>query len=156
MSYARLAVRTRLSVVTLAAVLTTMLIAGVETAGACSCAFGITPQKQLKGADGAFNGRLLSVQSAEGTTEAAFRYRVGVVAKGPFRRGRVVTVWDEYSGTTCGLPQGTGEIYGLFVSRDEGRWASGLCSTASPKAMRRLARDADSSGASARSGACPA
>jgi hypothetical protein len=135
----------------------TMLVAGVDTAGACSCAFGITPQKQLKDADGAFNGRLLSVQPAEGTTEAAFRYRVGVVAKGPFRRGRVVTVWDEDSGTTCGLPQGTGDLYGLFVSRDEGRWASGLCSTTSPKAMRRLARDAGSaSSASAPSGACSA
>jgi hypothetical protein len=150
--------RGRISLVTVAAVMTTMLIAGVETAGACSCAFGITPQKQLKGADGAFNGRLLSVQPAEGTTEAAFRYRVGVVAKGPFRRGRVVTVWSQNSDSICGLVQATGEIYGLFVSRDEGRWASGLCSTTSPKAMRRLARDADSaSSASVQSGvACPA
>jgi hypothetical protein len=147
----------RVSVAAVAAVVITMLI-GVETAGACSCAFGVTPQKQLKGADGAFNGRLLSVRTAEGSTEAAFRYRVGVVAKGPFRRGRVVTVWSQNSDSVCGLVQGTGEIYGLFVSRDEGRWASGLCSTASPRAMRRLARDADSaSSASAQSGAaCPA
>jgi hypothetical protein len=147
----------RASVAAVATVVTVMLT-GVETAGACSCAFGITPQKQLKGADGAFNGRLLSVQPAEGTTEAAFRYRVGVVAKGPFRRGRVVTVWSQNSDSLCGLVQGTGEIYGLFVSRAEGRWASGLCSTVSPKAMRRLARDADSaSSASVQSiPACPA
>jgi hypothetical protein len=129
----------------------------VDTAGACSCAF-IPPEKLLKRADGAFNGRLLSVQPAGGTTEAAFRYRVGVVARGPFRRGRVVTVWSQNSDSVCGLTQGTGEIYGLFVSRDEGRWESGACSTTSPKAMHRLARDADSaSSASARSGAaCPA
>ena len=145
MPYARVAMRGRISVVAVAAVMTTMLIAGVETAGACTCAFGITPQKQVKGADGAFNGRLLSVQPAEGTTEAAFRYRVGVVAKGPFRRGRVVTVWSQNSDSVCGLTQGTGEIYGLFVYRDEGGWESGACSTTSPKAMRRLARDAESS-----------
>jgi hypothetical protein len=147
-------VRVRLIVLSVAAALTVMLV-GVDSAAACSCA-PISPTKQLKGADGAFNGRLLSVQPAEGTTEAAFRYRVGVVAKGQFRRGRVVTVWSQSSDGICGLVQGTGEIYGLFVYRDEGRWASGLCSTASPKAMRRLARDADSSGAPARSSACPA
>ena len=146
--------RLRLTVLSVAAALTAMLI-GVDSAAACSCA-PISPTKQLKGADGAFNGRLLSVRPAEGTTEAAFRYRVGVVAKGQFRRGRVVTVWSQNSDSVCGLTQGTGEMYGLFVSRDEGRWESGACSTASPNAMRRLARDADSSGAPARSGACPA
>ena len=145
--------RARVSVVAVVA-LSTALLVGAETAGACSCAF-ISPKKQLKRADGAFNGRLLSVDPAAGTTRAAFRYRVGVVAKGPFRRGRVVTVWSENSDSICGLIQTTGEVYGMFVSR---AWASGLCSTASPKTMRRLARDDDSaSSPSAQSGAaCPA
>ncbi len=155
MPYARVAVRARLTVITVAAVLTVLLV-GVDTAGACSCAF-VTPKKQLKYADGAFIGRLLSVGSAEGSTDAAFRYRVGRVFKGQFRRGRVVTVWSQYSGTTCGLPQGTGDLYGLFVSRQEGRWTSSLCGVLSPRKMRRAARDAASSSASAPSGgACPA
>lgn len=133
----------RLAVITAAAVSATMLV-GVETAGACSCAF-VSPKKQLKQADGAFNGRLLSVKPAEGTTEAAFRYRVGRVVKGPFRRGRVVTVWSENGGSICGLPQGTGDLYGLFVSREEGQWTGGLCGTVSPRKMRRVGRGAASS-----------
>jgi hypothetical protein len=62
MSYARVAVRSRLSV--MAVVLTGMLIS-VETAGACSCA-PVRAEKRLKHADGALNGRLLSVSVAEG------------------------------------------------------------------------------------------
>jgi hypothetical protein len=133
------------------------MLIGSDSASACSCV-PISPKKQLKGADGAFNGRLLSVKPAEGTTEAAFRYRVGVVAKGPFRRGRVVTVWSQNSDAVCGLIRGPGQVYGLFVSREEERWAGGLCAMTSPRAMRRLARDVDSaSSTSAQSGAaCPA
>jgi hypothetical protein len=146
-------VRTRLAVIALAAVLTAML-AGAESAGACSCAY-VPPKKQMKRADGAFTGRLLSVRPAEGTTEAAFRYRVGRAFKGRarLRRGEVVTVWSQNSDGLCGLPQGTGVIYGLFLSRREGRWTSGTCAVLSPRKMRRAARrDADSSGAPAASG----
>jgi hypothetical protein len=150
--------RAHLTVVTLAAVLTAMLVA-VDTAGACSCAFGVTPKKQLKNADGAFIGRLLSVRSAEGSTDAAFRYRVGQVFKGHrrLRRGKVVTVWDRYSGTDCALPDSTGDLYGLFLSRQEGRWTASLCGVVSPTEMRRAAQGAGSSNASAPSGgACSA
>jgi len=150
--------RARLAVVTIAAVLTAMLV-GVDTAGACSCAF-FSAKKQMKRADGAFTGRLLSVRPAEGTTEAAFRYRVGRAFKGGgrLRRGKVVTVWSQNSDAVCGLPQGIGVIYGLFVSREEGRWTGGLCGVVSPSKMRRAGRrDADDSNASAPSGsACPA
>jgi hypothetical protein len=45
------------------------------------------------------------------------------------------------------LEQGIGDLYGLFVSRDDGRWVSGLCSTVSPKKMRRAARGAQLSAA---------
>jgi hypothetical protein len=144
----------RLTVIALVAVLTAMLVE-VDSAGACTCAFGLTPKKQLKAADGAFTGRLLSVRPGHDTSEAALRYRVGRVFKGNRRlhRGKVVTVWDEYSGTTCELPRGVGEVYGLFVSRDEGRWTASLCGVVSPRAMRRAARGAArSSGASTSSG----
>jgi hypothetical protein len=135
------------------------MLAGAESAGACSCVY-IPPKKQMKRADGAFTGRLVSVRLAEGTTEAAFRYRVGRVFKGRdrLRRRKVVTVWSQNSDGMCGLPQGTGVIYGLFVSRRGGRWTSGTCGVLPPRKMRRAARrDADSSGASAPSGgACAA
>lgn len=149
--------RARLTVIITVA-LSAMLV-GVGTAGACRCAF-FSAKQQMKRADGAFTGRLLSVRPAEGTTEAAFRYRVGRAFKGRgrLRRGKVVTVWSQNSDAVCGLPQGTGDLYGLFVSREEGRWTGGLCGLVSPTKLRRVAdRHADPSNASAPSGgACPA
>jgi hypothetical protein len=143
--------RARASVVAVATALTVLLV-GADTAGACSCAF-ISPKQQLKQADGAFNGRLLSVEPVEGTTEADFRYRVGVVVKGPFRRGSVVTLRSPNFDSICGLIRTTGKLYGLFVRRDDGRWTGGLCGTVSPRTMRRLADDVDSaSDASPQSG----
>jgi hypothetical protein len=133
----------RVSVV--AVVLAIGLLVGAENASACSCV-PIPVSEQMKRADGAFNGRLLRVNPSEGTVDAAFRFRVGVVAKGPFRRGRVVTVWSLNSDAVCGLSQGLGRLYGLFVRRDEGRWISGSCATVSPKKMRRAARQGDLSG----------
>ena len=137
MTYARVAVRRRVSVI--AVVVLTGMLVGVEDAAACSCV-PFSAKKLLKRADGAFNGRLLSVQRVEGTGEAALRYRVGVVAKGPFRRGRVVTVFSTDGDTICGLPQTIGSLYGLFVSSEAGRWTGGLCSTISPSKMRRVGR----------------
>lgn len=140
--------RGRLGVISLVVLIGVLV--SVDNVSACSCA-PVPVSKQMKRADGAFNGRLLSVLPADGTTEAAFRYRVGVVAKGPFRRGRVVTVWSQSSDASCGLEHGIGDLYGLFVSRDERRWRSGLCSTVSPKKMRHAARAAR---VSAAPGAC--
>ena len=130
----------RARVCVIAVVVVIGALVGVESASACSCA-PVPVSKHMKRADGAFNGRLLSVDPADGTPQAAFRYRVGHV-KGPFRRGRVVTVWSQNSDAACGLEQGIGDLYGLFVSRHQGRWVSGLCSTVSPKKMRRAARAA--------------
>jgi hypothetical protein len=122
-------------------VLAAMLL-GVESAAACSCQ-PIRPTKLLKHADAAFNGRLLSVRPKAGTPEAAFRYRIGVVAKGPFRRGQVVTLWSANSDAICGLTQGVGDLYGLFVSQVDGRWVSGTCGLIPPRVMRRTARGRD-------------
>jgi hypothetical protein len=110
-------VRARHTVLALGAVLIATL-AGAESAGACSCAY-LPPKELKKRADGAFNGRLLSVRLVEGTSEAAFRYRVGQVFKGRgrLRRGKVVTVWSQDDEAACGLPQRTGIVYGLFLSR---------------------------------------
>jgi hypothetical protein len=142
-------VRGRVSVI--AVVVLIGVLVSVDNVSACSCAL-VPVSKHMKRADGAFNGRLLSVEPAAGTSEAAFRYRVGLVAKGPFRRGRVVTVWSQSSDAVCGLERGIGDLYGLFVSRDQRRWRSGLCSTVPPRKMRRAARGAQLSTASG--GAC--
>jgi hypothetical protein len=121
-----------------------VLIVGVESASACTCV-PIDVERTLKRSDGAFNGRLLSVRQPEGTVDRRFRYRVGHVAKGPFRRGQVVTVWSLNSEAICGLPGGVGRVYGLFVRRADERWTSSLCLTISPKRMRRATPDAAAS-----------
>jgi hypothetical protein len=125
------------------------LLVGAESAAACTCV-PVQFERQLKRADGAFNGRLLSITPVEGTSDARYRYRVGVVVKGSFRRGQVVTVWSLYGDAMCGLMTGVGEVYGLFVDRKEERWTSSLCATISAKRMRRAA---DAEGAS--SGSAP-
>jgi hypothetical protein len=113
-----------------------VLLVGADGASACSCV-PIKFEKALERSDGAFNGRLLSVRPVEGTVDAKFRYRVGHVAKGPFRRGQVVAVWSSNSDSICGLSQGVGKLYGLFVYRNGERWTSGSCAMVSPKRMRR-------------------
>jgi hypothetical protein len=121
-----------------------VVLVGADSASACSCV-PIEIEQALKRSDGAFNGRLLSVRPVEGTVDAKFRYRVGHVAKGPFRRGQVVTVWSANSDAVCGLTQGVGKLYGLFVQRAGERWTSGACAMVSPKRLRRATRDAAAS-----------
>ncbi len=120
------------------------LLAGAESARACSCV-PMSVKAHLEHSDGAFNGRLLSVRPVEGSVQTRFRYRVGVVLEGPFRRGQVVTVWSLNSDAACGLGQGVGTVYGLFVTRDGERWRSGACSTVAPKRIRRAAGAAGAS-----------
>ena len=139
-----------MSVVAIAAVLAAMLI-GVETAAACSCQ-PVPAKKQLRRADGAFNGRLLSVRPVEGTVEVIFRYRVRRAFKGPFRRGDVVAVRTQ---NICEMPRGIGDVYGLFVFRRKGGWVSGACGVLSPRAMRRAAETGSSASPSSGAGGCP-
>jgi hypothetical protein len=121
-----------------------VLLAGADSARACTCV-PIDVDRALKRSDGAFNGRLLSVRHPAGTVDTKFRYRIGHVAKGPFRRGQVVTVWSLNSEAICGLPGDVGRLYGLFVRRDGERWTSSLCLTISPKRLRRATPDAGAS-----------
>ena len=121
-----------------------VLLVGADSASACTCV-PIDVDQALKRSDGAFNGRLLSVHQPEGTVDRKFRYRIGHVAKGPFRRGQVVTVWSLSSEAICGLPGDAGRVYGLFVRRDGERWTSSLCLTISPKRLRRATPDASAS-----------
>jgi hypothetical protein len=132
----------------LLAAVAVVLLAGAESARACSCA-PLSVKAHLEHADGAFNGRLLSVRPVERSVQTRFRYRVGVVLEGPLRRGQVVTVWSVNSEAACGLSQGVGRVYGLFVTRQGGRWRSGLCSTVAPSRIRRAAGASAAAGGSA-------
>ena len=129
-----------------------------ESAHACSCA-PIDVREALRESDGAFVGRLLSVRRVDdgdgliGSADPTrYVYRVGRVYKrGPgLRRGQRVTVWAPYSSASCGLPHGTGRLYGLFLDRADRRWTSNLCRMTSPRRMRRGAE-----GSSTGENVCP-
>ena len=127
-----------------AAALVIALLAS-ESAQACSCV-PPRPRQQLKQADGAFVGRLLAVRAVDPPAEgepissgdpADYVYRVGRVAKGGpgLRRGRRVRVRSVRSSATCGLPRARHRLYGLFLTRSDGRWNSNLCSVVAPDDM---------------------
>ena len=131
------------------------LSVGVELAAACSCARdipyapGFTPpadararsaHEQMRSADAAFVGTLVSVRPRSTLGEANFRYRIRAVYKGKrrLRRGQIVTVRSARLTPTCGLPDEVGRSYGLLLYRRKGRprWRSGLCSLMSARDMR--------------------
>lgn len=137
---------------------------GAESASACSCV-PPKPRELLREMDGAIIGRLLAVRPVEprdpgeprSTADPVnFVYRVGrVFNDGPgLDRGRRVRVRSVRSEVSCGLPRGRGELFGLFLDREGGRWTSGLCLVVSPKQMRRAA-EAESSAALAAGLAAP-
>jgi hypothetical protein len=116
-----------------------------EAAQACSCV-PPRPRQQLKQADGAFVGRLLAVRVVDPPAEGEpissgdptdYVYRVGRVSKGGpgLRRGRKVRVRSVRDSATCGLPRVRHRLYGLFLTRSDGRWNSNLCSVVAPADM---------------------
>jgi hypothetical protein len=128
-----------------AAVVVVIALVTGDSAQACSCV-PPRPRQQLKEADGAFVGRLLALREVDPPAEGEpissgdlvdYVYRVGRVAKGGpgLRRGRRVRVRSARDSATCGLPRGRGRLYGLFLTRQHGRWHSSLCSVVSPADM---------------------
>lgn len=122
---------------------------------ACSCAEGRDRDK-LKAADAAFVGRLVAVREVDPPAEGEpigsgdpmdYIYRVGRIYKdGPgINRGRRVRVRSVRSEATCGLPNFTGELFGLFVNRRNHRWHGNLCLTTTPRRMRRAAEGSSAS-----------
>jgi hypothetical protein len=118
-----------------------------EIAAACSCV-PVKPATQLERSDGAFVGRLLEAKrldDGDGIISTAdptnYVYRVGLVAKqgSGLRRGRRVTVRSVYGGSSCGLSNTRGRLFGLFVERRGRRWHGSACSEVSPGVLRRLA-----------------
>jgi hypothetical protein len=135
-----------------AALAITLVVA--ESSQACSCV-PPRPRQQLKQADGAFVGRLLAVRGGD---PADYVYRVGRVSKGGpgLRRGRRVKVRSPSYSASCGLPDARGRLYGLFLTRRDGRWNSNLCSVVAPADMpdAGASRSRRSRAGSPGSGAC--
>ena len=123
---------------------------------ACSCVH-VPLREQLKSSDAAFVGRLVAVREvdppAEGETISSgdpmdYVYRVGRIYKsGPgINRGRRVRVRTVRGEETCGLPNGPGELIGLFLQRRGHRWHGSLCATATRRQMRRALESASRAG----------
>ena len=130
-------------------------LVAAESAQACSCA-PIDARAALRDADGAFVGRLLAVRAVdppaagEPTSSADptdYIYRVGGVYNGGpgLHRGRRVKVRSVRDSASCGLPRARGRLYGLFLTRRNGRWNSNPCSVVSRAEMRAAAKPASRS-----------
>jgi hypothetical protein len=87
-------------------------------------------------ADAAIVGRLVAVVPRSAMV-ADFRYRVKRVYRGgeTIKRGKIVSVRSSRNSAACGLPSRTGQAYGLFLAREQGRWVSGLCGVISPRGL---------------------
>jgi hypothetical protein len=124
----------------------TLVAVPAEAAHACSCA-PINDKQAMRVSDGAFVGRLLSVKRVEGDDSAA-RYRYRVLRRYKGRMGDFVTVRSAFDEATCGLPKKIGNRYALYLDRRGRRWTSSLCMRTTPRAMRRAANTARTSGCS--------
>jgi hypothetical protein len=131
----------RVAIVAVSVALLGLVFAG--GALACSCA-PASPAESLAESDAAVVGRLLAVEP-RGASRAQYRYEVLRVYRGrdAIERGSVLKVHSPRSSAACGLPDGIGRRFGLFLLGAAGRWTSGLCGVISP---RRLAAAAGKPG----------
>ena len=122
----------------IAAVALGIPLLAADGAVACSCVSS-PPREKLAEADGAVTARLLRVED-----DTDFVYRIGRVHKrGPgLRRGRRLVIESTRDDGTCGLPDRTGKLYGLFLFREDRRWQSNSCLVIGPRRLRRAAEAA--------------
>ena len=129
----------------LVAVLATSLCAA-DVASACSCA-RVPPGDLLRQSDGAVVARLLAVRPINGENDTAsssdpfeFVYRTGKVVKGRtgLAKGRRLAILTPRTGASCGLSGAPGELTGLFLTRNGGRWTSSSCQQITASQMRAL------------------
>jgi hypothetical protein len=94
------------------------------------------PAESLQRADAAIVGRLVAV-APRGNSAADYSYRVKRVYRGgdEIERGQVLIVHSSRRAAACALPRRMGHSYGLFLARDDGRWASGICAVISPRRL---------------------
>jgi hypothetical protein len=104
-------------------------------AQACSC-LRMTPDEAMERADAAIVASLVEVVPRDGY-RADYRYRVQRVFKSGqgIRAGRTIAVRSARQSAACGLPQQVERVYGLFLTRSEGRWSGGLCGVVEPRLL---------------------
>ena len=114
-------------------------LVGAAAANACSCA-AIAPETRFQLSDAAVIARLVEVVP-RGEQVVVLRYRVREVFKGRRRIevGRLLSLRSARSSAACGLPQGEGRRYGLFLSREDRHWSATLCDVTTPRGMREAA-----------------
>ncbi len=129
----------RVAIAAVIAVLLGLVFAG--GALACSCAPS-TPAESLAGSDAAVSARLLGV-TPQGGMRAEYRYEVLHVyrGRGEIEPGSTISVLSPRGSAACGLPDGIGRRFGLFLLAD-GRhgWSSGLCGVIAPRRLWAAAR----------------
>lgn len=109
---------------------------------ACSCAYG-DPRDRLNEADAAIIGTLVESHPVDPPVENSgedtiYTFTVDEEVKGDF--GDTLEVHAPYSGASCGIEVGVGQQTGLFLEqREDGAWASGLCSQIAPEELRKAA-----------------
>ena len=130
----------RIAIAAVAAVLLGLVFAA--GAVACSCA-PADPVESLAESDAAIVGRLLAVEP-RGPVRAEYRYEILRVYRGhrAIERGAVLKVLSPRGSASCGLPDRLGARFGLFLTGERGRWASGLCGVISPGRLRAAAQRA--------------
>lgn len=119
-------------------VLAVMLsLLAVPPARACSCFLG-DPRDALAAADGAFVGTLTDVVVApDGSSYADYTFDVETAVKGDL--GSTVVIRAGANDASCAFEAQPGDRIAAFVSLQDGRWWSGLCSQIDPDLLLRAA-----------------
>jgi hypothetical protein len=131
-------------------------LAFAASAPACSCA-PMKPDEALRESDAAIVGRLVKVMP-RGAVRADYRYEVQRVYRGrhAIQRGEMLSVRSARRAAACALPRRLGHRYGLFLTRADGRWTSGICGVIEPRKLDEAAkRQARRAGGGARTSAGP-
>jgi hypothetical protein len=120
------------------AILAALVFAG--SAQACSCA-PQAPAESLRESDGAVVGRLVEVVP-HGKLHADYRYEVRHVYRGAesIEPDRMLTVRSGRKAAACALPRRLDHVYGLFLSRANGRWFGSICGVIEPRRLRHAAQ----------------
>jgi hypothetical protein len=128
-----------------------VLLVAPTSARACSCA-AIDNETRFRLRDGAIIGKLLKVVRHGRAADFRYRIKEAFKARRRFQVGELLTIRAASDGAACGLPQGVGRNYGLFLRRADGRWLASLCDVTSPRTMREAAANGKAAGRSAACG----
>ncbi len=114
-----------------------IVLALAPAAHACSCFRG-DPRTQLEQADGAFIGKLQSVDPAPPNAfTTTYHFAVDEVFKGNI--GDTVDVESSTNGASCGFEVQRGQQMGFFLQREGSTWTGGLCGQIAPDELRKAA-----------------